>query len=162
MKCIFCRVPVSEAASITETMDTQLFVIKSLWIQNSIMLIALGLVLFFLYYSLVRKKAKHLVASLIWLAIVLWFFNSPFFGFSTVAVNPEGIEINYGIISLKNGILPISSPWKIVTAPTGFRKLKKVHFIKIGNHESMKVRGLEDLNLLKNIGTAIDKCRNLS
>ena len=152
----------SGVAPVTQAMDTQFFVIKSLWIQNSIMLLALGLVLVFLFYSLTKKKPKHLVASLIWLAIVLWFFNSSFFGFSTVNVNPEGIEINYGILSLRNEILPVSSPWKIVTAPTGFRKLKKVHLIRIGNHESMKVRGLEDLNLLKNIGTAIDKCRNLS
>ncbi len=126
------------------------------------MLLALGLVLFFILYSLVKKKPKHLMASVIWLAIVLWFFNSPFFGFSTVAVNPEGINIDYGIISFRNDHLPITTPWKIVTAPTGFRKLKKVHFIKIGNHESMKVRGLRDLDLLKSIGTAIDEYKNLS
>ncbi len=126
------------------------------------MLISLGLVLLFLFYSLAKKKPKHILASGVWLAIVLWFFNSPYFGFSTVAINPEGIEINYGILSLKNTTLPITSRWEIVTQPTGFRKLKKVHLIKIGNHESMKVRGLEDLNLLKNIGAAIDKCRNLS
>jgi len=143
-------------------MDTQIFVIKSLWVQNSIMLFALGLVLFFILYSLIKKKPKHLMASVIWLAIVLWFFNSPFFGFSTVAVNPEGIKINYGIISFRNDRLPITTPWKIVTAPTGFRKLRKVHLIKIGNHESMKVRGIEDLDLLKSIGAAIDEYRNLS
>ncbi|OQY42097.1 MAG: hypothetical protein B6240_14325 [Desulfobacteraceae bacterium 4572_87] len=141
-------------------MDTQFFVIKALWVQNSVMLLALGLVLFFLLYSIREKKPRHLLASTIWLAIVLWFFNSPFFGFSTVAVNPEGIEINYGILSFKNHILPITSPWEVVTAPSGIRRLKRVHFITIGNHESMKVRGRDDLNLLNRIGVAIDECRN--
>ena len=123
------------------------------------MLLALGLVLFFILYSLVKKKPKHLLASIIWLAIALWFFNSPFFGFSTVAVSPGGIEINYGILSIRNDHLPITSTWKIVTAPTGFRKLKKVHLIRIGTHESMKVRGIKDLDLLKSIGAAIDEYR---
>jgi len=143
-------------------MDTQIFVIKSLWVQNGIMLLALGLVVFFLLYSLSKKKPKHLLASIVWLAIVLWFFNSPFFGFSTVAVNPEGITVNYGILSLKNEHLPITSPWKIITTPSGFRKLRKVHRIKIGNHESMKVKSTGDLDLLKDIGMTIEECRKLS
>jgi hypothetical protein len=143
-------------------MDVQIFVIRSLWIQNSVMLFALGLVLFFIFYSLKKRKPKHLLAAIIWLGIVLWFFNSPFFGFSTVAVSPEEIKINYGILSFRNAHLPITSPWKIVSAPTGFQKLKKVHLIKIGNHESMKVRGIKDLDLLKSIGAAIDEYRKLS
>ena len=143
-------------------MDTQLFVIKSLWVQNIVMLLALGLVLFFLYYSFIKKKPKHLLASAIWLAIVLWFFNSSFFGFSTVAINPEGIEVNYGILSFRNDSLPITSHWEIITAPSGIRRLRKVYLIKIGNHESMKVRGVNDVNLLKNIGAAIDECRHIS
>ena len=123
------------------------------------MLLVLGLILFFIFYSLKKNKPRHLAASIIWLAIALWFFNSPFFGFSTVAVSPEGIEINYGILSIKNDHLAITSPWKIVTAPTGFHKMKKVHFIRIGTHESMKVRGIKDLDLLKSIGAAIDEYR---
>ena len=89
------------------------------------MLMALGLVLFFILYSLIKKKPRHLVASVIWLAIVVWFFNSPFFGFSTVAVNPEGIKVNYGIISFRNDHLPITTPWKIVTRPLRFSKTEK-------------------------------------
>ncbi|EFK09688.1 conserved domain protein [delta proteobacterium NaphS2] len=126
------------------------------------MLLVLGMILFFICYSLMKRKPRHLVASLIWLAIALWFFNSPFFGFSTVAVSPEGIEINYGILSIRNDHLPITAPWKVVTAPTGFRKMKKVHLIRIGNHESMKVRGVKDLDLLKSIGAAIDEYRKWS
>jgi len=124
------------------------------------MLFALGLVLFFLFYSLIKKKPKHLLASAIWLVIVLWFFNSSFFGFSTVSVSPEGIEVNYGILSWRNDVLPITAHWEIVTTPSGIRRLRKVHIIKIGNHESMKVRSGNDVNFLKNIGAAIDECRD--
>ena len=143
-------------------MDTQIFVIKSLVIQNSIMVVALGIVLFFILYSLIVKKSKYLLASLIWLGIVLWFFNSPFFGFSTVSVSREGIEVNYGILSLKNGLLPITSPWKIETVPSGIRRMKKVSFMRIGDRESMKVRRGKGLNLLKDIGAVIDEYRDLS
>jgi type IV secretory pathway VirB3-like protein len=143
-------------------MGPQFFAIKSLWIQNTIMLSALGLVLFFIFYFMAKRKPRHILAAVIWLFIVLWFFNSPFFGFSTVTVNPQGIEINYGVLSLRNGRLPISAPWKIITEPSGIRKLKRIHLIKIGNHESMKVRGLKDLDLLKSIGAAIDEYKDLS
>lgn len=140
-------------------MDTQIFIIKSLAVQNSIMLIALGVVLFFIFYSFSKKKSKYLLASLIWLVIVLWFFNSPFFGFSTVSVSREGIDVNYGILSLKNDRLPIMSPWKIETIASGLRKMKKVYLIRIGNRESMKVRRGKGLDLLKDIGAVIDECR---
>ncbi len=149
-------------ASSSRVMDTQTFVIKSLVVQNSIMLIALGMVLCFLFYSLIKKKPKHLLASLIWLGIVLWFFNSPFFGFSTVSVNPEGIDVNYGILSLKNDRLPITSPWKIEVMPSGLRKMKKVCLIRIGDRKSMKVRRGKALDLLKEIGATIDEYRDLS
>ncbi len=143
-------------------MGEQVFVIKHLWIQNSVMLLALGLLLFFVLYSVLRKKPRHLLAAIIWLAIVLWFFNSPFFGFSTVAVSHGGIKVNYGILSVRNDVLPITAPWKIISNPSGIRKLKRVHFIRIGNHDSMKVRGVRDLNLLKEIGATIDEYRDLS
>ncbi len=151
------RVPVN----LQDTMETQHFVIKSLWVQNSVMILSVGLILLFLLWALSRRKPRHSVAAIVWLGIALWFFNSPFFGFSTVAVNPEGITIDYGILSIKNGRVPITTPWQIISSPTGIRKLKKVHLIKIGNHESMKVRGMADLNLLKKIGAAIDESRKV-
>ncbi len=140
-------------------MDTQFFAIKSLVVQNSIMILALGVVLFFIVYSLSKKNLKYLLASLIWLVMVLWFFNSPFFGFSTVSVSREGIDVNYGILSLKNDRLPIGSPWEIVTSPSGIRRLKKVHLIRIGDRESMKVRRGKGLDLLKDMGAVIDEYR---
>ena len=140
-------------------MDTKTFEIKSLLIQNSIMLLALGIVLFFLIYSLSKKKSKHSLASIIWVVIVLWFFNSPFFGFSAVTISQKGIGLNYGILSLQNALLPLETPWEIKTFPSGIRKLKKVHLIQIGNRESMKVRGRDDILMLKNIGETIDQYR---
>jgi len=137
-------------------MTTQTFIIKSLFVQNSIMIMALGAVIFFLVFALIKKKPKHLIASFVWIIIVVWFFNSPFFGFSTVSVEPEGIRLNYGILSLRNDLLPIDSPWKVETRFSGIRKMKKLYLIRIADRESMKVRRNEGLNLLEKIGGAIE------
>jgi len=140
----------------TQTMAPQIFVIKSLYIQNTIMLFVLGVVVFFLVYSLAKKKPKHLIASFLWIIIVVWFFNSPFFGFSAVSVSPEGIRLNYGILSLRNDLLPIDSPWKVETHLSGIRKMKKLYLIRIAARESMKVRRNNGLDLLEKIGGAIE------
>ena len=136
-------------------MTTKSFVIKSLYIQNTIMLFVLGVVICFLVYSLVKRKPKHLIASFVWIIIVAWFFNSPFFGFSAVSVNPEGIRLNYGMLSLRNDLLPIDSPWKVETHLSGLRKMKKLYLIRIADRESMKVRRNEGL-VLEKIGGAIE------
>lgn len=120
------------------------------------MLFVLGVVVFFLVFSLVKKKPKHLIASFLWLIIAVWFFNSPFFGFSAVSVSPEGIRLNYGILSLRNDLLPIDSPWKVETRFSGIRKMKKLYLIRIADRESMKVRRNEGLDLLEKIGGAIE------
>ncbi len=137
-------------------MTTQTFIIKSLFVQNSIMLMALGAVIFFLVFALVKKKPKHLIASFVWMIIVVWFFNSPFFGFSAASVSPEGIRLNYGILSLRNDLLPIDSPWNVETHFSGLRKMKKLYLIRIADRESMKVRRNEGLRLLERIGGAIE------
>ena len=107
-------------------------------------------------YSLVKRKPKHLIASFVWTIIVVWFFNSPFFGFSAVSVSPEGIRLNYGILSLRNDLLPIDSQWKVETHLSGLRKMKKLYLIRIADRESMKVRRNEGLGLLEKIGGAIE------
>ena len=141
-------------------MIPQIFIIKSLYIQNSIMLLSLGVVLFFLFHSLWRKKLKHVFVFSIWVLIVLWFFNSPFFGFSTVCISTEGIRLNYGVLSSRNTVLPLDSSWKIETYLSGIRKMKKLYFIRIADQQSMKVRGGK-LSMLKKIGGAIDKRKHL-
>ena len=141
-------------------MIPQTFIIKSIYVQNTIMLFSLGVVLFFLFRALWRKKIKHAAVFSIWVLIVFWFFNSPFFGFSTVCVNTEGIRLNYGVLSSRNTVLPVDSSWKIETYLSGIRKMKKLYFIRIADHQSMKVRGGK-LSLLKEIGGAIDKIKHL-
>ena len=140
-------------------MTAQAFIIKSLFVQNSIMLLSLGAVIFFLVFALVKKKPKHMVAAFIWLIIVIWFFNSPFFGFSTVTVSPAGIRLNYGILSLRNDLLPPDSPWKIETHFSDIRKMKKVYLIRIADHASMKVKGNKGQSLLEEIGGAIENLK---
>ncbi len=120
---------------------------------------ALGAVIFFLVFALIKKKLKHLIASFVWIIIVVWFFNSPFFGFSTVSVGPEGIRLNYGVLSLRNDLLPIDSQWKVETRFSGIRKMKKLYLIRISDRESMKVRRNEGLGLLEKIGGAIEEMK---
>ena len=140
-------------------MDPATFIIKSLYVQNTIMLLSLGVVVLLLLRSLIKKKLKHTLVFSVWVFIVIWFFSSPFFGFSAVSVRPEGIYINYGIISLRNSQLPLDSQWKIETYFGGIRRTKKLYLLRVGDHESMKVRA-KGLNLLQEIGNAIDKMRS--
>lgn len=132
------------------------FVIKSLFVQNSIMVVVLGAVIFFFAFALFKKKPKHVAASLVWLIIVVWFFNSPFFGFSAVTVSPQGIRVDYGILSMRNTTLPLDSPWKVETRLSGLRKMKRLYLLRIADRESMKVSGSEDRALLERIGRAIE------
>lgn len=100
-----------------------------------------------------------MVVFLVWLGIVVWFFNSPFFGFSKVIVNRKGIEINYGILSFRNTVLPLDTPWKIETTPSGILKTSKLYYIQIGDHLSMKVKGEKDVDLLNRIGEAVEQIK---
>ena len=139
-------------------MSPETFIIKSIFVQNMIMLFSLGIVIFLLVRSIVKKKVRHTIVFSVWVLIVFWFFNSPFFGFSAVYLGPDGIQLNYGILSFKkNTVLPIDSPWKIETTFSGIRKTKKLYLLKIGDHRSMKVRGEKDLGLLQAIGRAVDE-----
>ena len=141
-------------------MDSEIFIIRSLYIQNSIMLIFLCVVVSFLIYSILKKKPKHIVVFSIWLCLVLWFFNSPFFGFSAVSVGPAGMKLNYGIVSFRNDLLPIDSGWKVETYMAGIRRNKRLHYITIGGRRSMKVRGVKELRLLEKIGESIERTRS--
>ena len=138
-------------------MDAETFIIKSLFVQNAMMLISLGVVFFLLIHSIIRKRRKHTVVFSIWLVLVLWFFNSTLFGFSAVSVGREGIRLNYGALSMRNDLLPLHSEWKVGTYLSGIRKNKRLYLITIGGRQSMKVKGEEGLRLLQNIGESIDR-----
>lgn len=137
-------------------MEPQTFVIKSLLVQNSIMVFSVAIVFFFLARAFFKKNAKHVVVFLVWLGIVVWFFNSPFFGFSAVTVNRKGVEIDYGILSFRNTVLPLNTPWKIETSPSGILKISRLYYLRFGEHMSMKVKGKRDMELLQKIGRSID------
>ena len=140
-------------------MNIETFTIKSIYVQNTIMLCFLGLAISFLLYSLFKKRKKHIVVFSIWVLLVVWFFNSPLFGFSAVSVSTEGIKLNYGILSFRNDLLPIDSKWKVRTYRAGIRKNKKLYFFSVGERQSMKVKGLKDLHLLEKIGESIERMK---
>jgi hypothetical protein len=66
--------------------------------------------------------------------------------------------LNYGVLSLRNDLLPIDSPWEIETTFSDIRKMKKVYLIRIRDRDSMRVRG-EGRALLEKIGEAIERHR---
>lgn len=152
-------IDIGDAPCYSNTMETQMFFIKSLLVQNTIMLFSVGIVLCFLGRAFFKKNAKHVIVFLIWLCIAVWFFNSPFFGFSKVIVSRRGIEVNYGILSFRNTVLPLDTPWKIETSPTGILKTSKLYYIRIGDHQSMKVKGKKDVDLLNRIGDAVERTK---
>ena len=141
-------------------MVTETFVIKSLYIQNTIMLSFFGLVIFLLMHSILKKRQRYIAVFSIWLFLVLWFFNSPFFGFSAVSVSPKGIKISYGILSFRNDLLPLNSEWKIETYMSGIKRNKRLYFISIGGRQSMKVRALRDQHMLEKIGKYIERVKS--
>ena len=124
------------------------------------MLFILGIVAILFVHSLLKKRKKHVVVFSLWLLLVVWFFNSPFFGFSTVSVSPEGIALNYGVLSFRNDLFPMNSPWEVKKYMSGIRRNKKLYFISIGGHASMKVKGEKKLRLLKGIGEHIKRLQS--
>ena len=143
-------------------MGAEIFIIKSLYIQNTIMLTFLCVVVSFLIYSILKKRPKHTVVFFIWLFLVIWFFNSPFFGFSAVSVNPTGIRLTYGILSFRNDLLPIDSDWQVETYMSGIRKNKRLYLISIADRRSMRVKGVKKLHLLRNIGESIERMKSVT
>lgn len=138
-------------------MGTQTFIIKSLLIQNGIMLVSLGIVVAFLGAAIYRRRLRLVLAALLWTGGILWFFNSPYFGFSAVSVGAEGVRLHYGVLSIRKDLFPIHSPWTIETVFSGIRKTKKVYLIHIGDRNSMRVSGEDGRHLLETIGAAIDR-----
>ena len=142
-------------------MEPVTFTIKSMIIQNAIMLFALGIVVCFVVLALIKKSSKHMLISFIWLIAVIWFFNSPLFGFSRVTVKPAGIKIEYGILSFRNAVVRIDTPWEVESHVSGIRRMKRVYTLRIGQHESMRVKSRKDIELREEIGKTIDRMREI-
>jgi hypothetical protein len=143
-------------------MDADAIAIKSLAVQNTIMLVALGTVVGFLLWAIVKRRFRHAAVFIMWVLVVVWFFNSPFFGFSAVTVSRRGIEIAYGALSLRDALLPLDTPWKIERTFGGIKKNRVLHYLAIGGHQSMKVAGKEGLETLQRIGEAIERTKSRS
>jgi hypothetical protein len=138
-------------------MDSEIFIIKSLFFQNAIMLISLAVVFSLLIHAIIKKRRKHAAVFTIWLVLVLCFFNSTIFGFSAVSVGQEGIRLSYGSLSFRNDLVPLDSEWKVETYLSGIRKNKRLYLMTIGGRQSMKVKGENKRRLLQNIGESIDR-----
>jgi len=137
-------------------MESQTFAIKSLMVQNAVMLFSLGIVVFFLLRAFMKGRLKHVVVFVVWVGIVLWFFNSPVFGFSRLTVSPKGIQVQYGILSFRNTTLGLETKWEIETRLSGIIRTTKLYDIRVGEHRSMRVKGKRGLELLQKIGLSID------
>jgi hypothetical protein len=138
-------------------MEAHTFFIRSVMVQNVIMAIITAIIVGLLIRFVRRKHVNYAVAVGLWGLVALWFFNGPFWGFSAVTVGPEGLRVQYGFLSVfRNGTLPVDSPWKIRQYRGGIRKLKNLYFFQLPNHQSLKVRGQDKLEILKALGAAID------
>ncbi len=140
-------------------MPTEVFIIKSLLLQDTLMLGALGITLLFLIRSIRKKHRKQMVVFSVWSCLVVGFFNSPLFGFSEVLVTPQGLEISYGLLSLRNRVLPLHSDWRVQMHRAGLRKTKRLYSLVIAGQRSMRVRGAGGVTLLNTIGQSIDRMR---
>lgn len=132
------------------------FSIKSIYVQDLVMIVSFGLVVGLFISALLKRRTKQTIVFLIWIFVVLWFFNSSFFGFSEISIGPKGIDVSYGFLSFKDTRLPVGSPWKIHTERGGLKKMKRLYSLEVHNHRSMRVRGGDGLSLLQEIGRAIE------
>lgn len=122
-----------------------------------------AIIVWLLVRSIWRQKHHHAIAAVIWGFIALWFFNSTLWGFSAVTVSQEELRLHYGFLSVfRNTALPVDTHWKIRTYQGGIRKLKKLYFFELANHQSLKVRGQAKLEVLKALGTGIDSINRRS
>ncbi len=124
-------------------MPVKIFVLKSLFVQNMIMALSMGAVLFLLYLGIKRKKIRQIILFSIWVALILWFFNSSMWGFSAVTIGEKGIKLQYGFLSFQNTSLPLNTPFSIQTENSGFPKYRRLYVMKIGDRKSMRISGRE-------------------
>jgi hypothetical protein len=137
--------------------EPQTFFIRSVIVQNVIMGTIVAIVATLLIRALWKQNVKQLIAVAVWGLIAFWFFNGPFWGFSAVTVSPEGLRVHYGFLSvLRNATLQADTHWKIRKYLGGIRKLKNLYYFELGDHQSLKVRGQQKLEVLKALGAAID------
>lgn len=138
-------------------MNTEIFFIRSVAVQNIIMGLTMAIIAGLLLRFLGKRKFRHAAAAVVWALIILWFFNSPLWGFSAVTVSRQGLKLDYGFLSIsKNTTLPPDTAWKIQVYMGGIRRMQRLYYFQLADHRSMKVQGPAGLTVLKSLGTAID------
>ncbi len=144
-------------------MEPETFFIRSVMVQNVIMGVIVAIIVVVLVRCIRKQNFTHVILVVAWGLIAVWFFNGPFWGFSAVTVSPEGLEIHYGFMSVfRNTTLPVSSQWKIRRYLGGIRKLKNLFYFHLPEHDSLKVRGADKLEIMKALGAAIDRLNGRS
>ena len=144
-------------------MDTEIFFIRSVTVQNIIMWLAMVIIAGLLLRFLGQHKFRHAAAVVVWALITLWFFNSPLWGFSAVTVSRQGLKLDYGFLSIaKNTTLPPDTVWKIHVYMGGIRRMQKLYYLQLAAHKSLKVQGPAGLAVLRSVGTAIDRLNGRS
>ena len=139
-------------------MDSEIFFIRSVAVQNLIMGLAILIIAGLLFRFITQRKFRHATAVGIWALITLWFFNSSLWGFSAVTVSPQGLKLDYGFLSFaKNTTLPPDTTWKIHVFMGGIRRMQRLYYFQLAGHQSMKVQGPAALAVLKSLGAAIDR-----
>jgi len=139
-------------------MNTEIFFIRSVTVQNLIMGLAMVLIAGLLLRFLAQRKLRHAAAVGVWALITLWFFNSPLWGFSAVTVSRQGLKLDYGFLSIaKNTTLPPDTVWKIHVYMGGIRRMQTLYYFQLAGHRSMKVQGPAGLAALQSLGAAIDR-----
>lgn len=121
--------------------------IKSLGVQNTIMISGLCLVLIFGAVGVFRKRRIQIVLAGAWLVALVWFFHSPYWRFSAVTLHQDGMELNYGLLSFKDTVVPLETPVRIESTFSGFPKPKKLYCLIIGEYRSMRVTVMGHDNL---------------
>ncbi|NVM21014.1 MAG: hypothetical protein HWN68_04470 [Desulfobacterales bacterium] len=143
-------------------MEAQTFFIRSVTVQNVIMAVIAAIIVVLLVRSIRKQKLNHAILVVMWGLFALWFFNGPLWGFSAATVGPDGIKLHYGFLSVfRNTTLPVDTHWKIHKYLGGIRKMKKLYFFQLPNHQSLKVRGADKLEVLQALGAAIDRLNGM-
>jgi hypothetical protein len=139
-------------------MEAPTFFIRSVMVQNIIMGIIVAIIVTLLIRFVWRQQLKYTVVTVIWACAAVWFFNGPLWGFSAVTVSPQGLQVHYGFLSVfRNTTLPVDTHWKICRYLGGIRRLKNLYFFELANRQSLKVRGVDKIELMQALGAAIDE-----
>ncbi len=129
------------------------FTIIPLWIENTVMLSCIFILSGGIIYGIKKHNSKIIFICIAWFLLSIYFFNSHFWGFSSISISSEGVKLNYGILSIeKNKILspPISCS---ITHKVSKIPFRETYYLVINNYHSMGLtsKKLDSLKKICNI-----------